>query len=413
MNRARKALAASAVAHLAVALLMRRAPAPSPTRVDPAPPAARAVEIDFTAPAPPPPPTEIIAPAPAPAPPPPPWMAGADARHTGRTALRGPRREPVIRWRVRTGRRVTAAPAARGGLAVFASLDGTVHAVDRAGVERWAHLGTQRVFGAPAVTVGLTVFGHDGGAWVGLDDRGRERWRIESAEDADAAPVLGSDGTVYVASREALAIAPSGEVRWRRALEGHVFGAPAVVGEHVLFPERTGVVAMLRARDGAVERRVPLGAMTHGGVLGLDDGFVVVADDGHVRCFGLDGERRWDFATEGAARGRGARSTPALRRDGTVVVGAEDGAVYGLAVADGAQRWRVQTAGPVRTGAAIDADDWAYVGSEDDRVWAIDPSGRAAWSVTVGADVDATPAVLAEGLLVAGADDGALYALGE
>lgn len=314
---------------------------------------------------------------------------------------------------MRTRRRVTAAPAVSNGLAVFASLDGSLHAVDSSGVERWAYLGRERIFAAPAVRAGLTVFGHDGGAWVGLDATGRVLWSVSSEEDADAAPVVGDDETIYVASREALAIDPTGRVKWRRELRGHVFGAPIVLGERMVMTERTGVVVVLRTVDGAVERRIAVGAMTHGGLLGLDDGFVVTADDGVVRCYGFDGAERWRFATEGAARGQGVRSTPALRRDGAVVFGAEDGGVYGVGAADGALRWRVQTGGPVRTGAAVDRDDWVYVGSEDDKVWAIDAEGRAAWSVTVGSDVDATPAVLADGVIVAGADDGALYALGE
>ena len=73
-----------------------------------------------------------------------------------------------------------------------------------------------------------------------------------------------------------------------------------------------------------------------------------------------------------------------------------------------------RSAGPLprpRSSACVDADDWAYFGSQDDRVYAVDPSGAVAWSVGLGADVDSSPVLYADGALAVGADDGALHAL--
>ncbi len=342
-------------------------------------------------------------------------MAGGDARHTGRSALRGPREEPAILWRVRTRRRVFASPAvdARGRV-VFGSLDGEVLAVDRGGVVRWGYGAPDRVFSAPAVAGELTVFGHDGDRFVAVDERGVERWTFATGDDADAPPTVGPDGTIYVASAEVAALSPDGRARWTTPLRAHAFGPVALSPDgNVYATDLAGRVTVLHASDGAVVRRVELPAPIHGGVLVLDDGgFVAAADDGHVRCFAPDGTPRWDRPTRGASSGLGARTTPALTRDGVVVVGAEDGGIYGLRVADGAEAFRVQTSLPVRSSARIDVDGWIYVGSEDDQVRALDPSGAVRWSVSLGADVDGSPAILPDGTLVVGADDGALYALG-
>lgn len=341
------------------------------------------------------------------------WTVGGDTRHTGRSARRGPRRAPTVAWRVRTRRRVSASPGLTAeGWVVFASLDGGVHAVDGAGRVRWSRLGLGRVFASPAVSGDLVVVGADGGAFVGLGPRGVERWRIASDEDCDAPAVVGDDGAVYVASRWLRAREPDGRTRYSVNLAGHVFGAPALHGDTLYVPEMPGAVAMLRASDGGLVRRVALPALQVGGVLVLDDGgFVVGSEDGQVRAFGPDGAARWSFATQGAARGLGVRTTPALRRDGTVVFGAEDGGFYGVAAADGRSVFRVQTAGPVRSSAAVDADDWSYFGSQDDRVYAVDAAGAVAWSVSLGADVDGSPVLFADGALAVGADDGALHAL--
>jgi len=342
-------------------------------------------------------------------------MTGGDARHTGRSALRGPREAPVILWRVRTRRRVFASPVVDAqGRAVFASLDGSVLAVDRAGVVRWTYRAPDRVFGAPAATGNLVVFGHDGNRFVAVDDRGNERWSFATGDDADAPVTVGPDGEVYLASAEVTALSPTGQLRWTTPLRAHAFGPVSLsTNGRVYATDLAGRVTVLDARQGTVLRRIELPAPIHGGALVLDDGgFVVAADDGHIRCYAPDGALRWDHATQGAAVGLGARTTPALTRDGLVLVGAEDGAIYGLHVADGREGFRVQTALPVRSSACIDADGWIYVGSQDDQVRALDPTGTLRWSVNLGADVDGSPTILPDGTLVVGADDGALYALG-
>lgn len=329
-------------------------------------------------------------------------------------ALRGPHRDPTIVWRVRTERRVFSSPGlTRSGWAVFGSLDGTIQAVDRDGVVRWSHRRPSRVFSSPASVGDLTVIGSDAREVVALDARGGLRWRATLPQDMDAPVFALPDGVVLVASGDLRAFSRSGELLWTTALAGHVFGPLAhAAGSEVLVPEMRGSVAVVDATDGRLIRRVELGSFLYGGPLALADGaFVVGLGDGTVRCFDGAGLARWSLRTEGAARRLGVRSTPVLRADGVIIVGAEDGGIYGLRAADGAQVFRIATSGPVRSRACVDRDGWSYVGSEDDQVHAIAPDNTEAWRVTLGADVDGGPRLLADGLLVVGADDGALHAI--
>lgn len=341
-------------------------------------------------------------------------MFGGDARHTGRSALRGPREAPTILWRVRTTRRIFASPVVDAlGRAAVGSLDGAMLMVDAEGVTRAAVRLPTRIFSSPAAVGPLVVFGHDARAFIALDERGATRWTIPTAQDADAPPAVGDDGTLYLASDALVAASATGEVRWRRALEGHAFGAPAVAGDAVVCTDLNGGITWVSRRDGALVRRVQAGAPIYGGALVLDDGAVVVATGaGHLRAFAPDGTPRWDHATDGAERGSGARSTPALRRDGVIVFGAEDGGIYGVRAEDGTRVFKLATAYPVRGSACIDRDDVAYVGGEDDAVHAVGVDGAERWRASLGADVDSSPTILSDGVLVVGCDDGALYALG-
>lgn len=341
-------------------------------------------------------------------------MFGGDARHTGRSALQGPRLPPSIRWRVRTTRRVFASPVVDSlGRAAVGSLDGTFVMVDPEGVTRASLRLPTRIFSSPAALGGLVIFGHDAHAFIALDERGATRWSVPMNQDADAPPVVARDGTLYVASDGLVAVNPTGAVRWRSALQGHAFGAPAVAGDAVVCTDLNGGVTWIAREDGALRRRVQAGPAIYGGALVLDDSAVVVAsNDGHLRAFAPDGTPRWDHATDGASRGLGARTTPALRRDGVIVFGAEDGAIYGVRAEDGARVFKLATGYPVRGSACIDRDDVAYVGGEDDALHAIDRDGAERWRVSLGADIDSSPTLLEDGLVVVGCDDGALYALG-
>ena len=50
-------------------------------------------------------------------------------------------------------------------------------------------------------------------------------------------------------------------------------------------------------------------------------------------------------------------------------------------------------------------------GSEDDRLYALEPDGRLRWSVELGGDVDSSPLIGPDGTIYVGADDKKLYAL--
>jgi outer membrane protein assembly factor BamB len=337
---------------------------------------------------------------------------GVDAQHTGRSPYRGPHRVPRVLWRVRAAHRVYASPAlSAAGRLVFAGIDGVVHALDWDGVERWAYSAPRAVFATPAALGPLTFVAHDGGALVAVDGRGRVNWMHPTPEDADASPMVGPDGTVYLASRALEALGPGGAVRWRCPLGGHVFGAPALSrdGTTVYVAVMSGDLLAVRASDGHVQGRMRVGSHVYAAPLVLDDGTVVVgASDGHVRAFGPDGRLRWNFATRDEVRG-----TAALGRDGTVIVGSDDGGIYGLRATDGTQVFRAATAGRVRASPRIDADGFIFVGSEDDVLYALGPAGNEVWNFTIGADLDSSPLITPGQGMAVGADDGGLYYLVE
>jgi outer membrane protein assembly factor BamB len=140
------------------------------------------------------------------------------------------------------------------------------------------------------------------------------------------------------------------------------------------------------------------------------DGLYVSARYGHVGAGGgdvrvtaltPDGSERWRATTRDGTSGVGLG-------DGTAYVGSSDGRIYAVEAASGEFRWRFETGYSVR-GSPTRQGDTLFVGSRDDRLYALGIDGTERWTVEVGNDVDAGPAV-AGSQVYAGSDDYIIYA---
>ena len=73
----------------------------------------------------------------------------------------------------------------------------------------------------------------------------------------------------------------------------------------------------------------------------------------------------WEFRTGGAVM-----SSPVIGANGTVYVGSNDNKVYALAGKTGIKKWEFETEGDVRS-PVIGADGVVYVGSDDGTIYAL------------------------------------------
>jgi outer membrane protein assembly factor BamB len=116
-------------------------------------------------------------------------------------------------------------------------------------------------------------------------------------------------------------------------------------------------------------------------------------------------ELKWSFTTDGSVS-----SSPAIGTDGTIYIGSYDNKLYAINP-DGSQKWSFTTGYPIDSSPAIGADGTIYVGSRDNRLYAINPDGTQKWSFTTGYWVDSSPAIGADGTIYVGSCDNKLYAI--
>ena len=119
---------------------------------------------------------------------------------------------------------------------------------------------------------------------------------------------------------------------------------------------------------------------------------------------------KWRFKT-----GADVDSSPAIGPDGTIFVGSDDGKIYAIDPVNGTELDHFKTGGRLQSSPSIDDNGIVYIGSEDGKVYAFRfQSGRFAlkWAepFNTGAPVFSTPAIGPDGTIYVGSGNGTLHA---
>jgi outer membrane protein assembly factor BamB len=245
-----------------------------------------------------------------------------------------------IKWSVATGGFVSSSPAiAADGTVYFGSSSGRLHAVTRDGVERWS---------SPFATGGIIdsspAIAADGTIYVGSWDKnlyavtpgGVERWRFPTGGVISSSPAIGADGTIYVGSEDQrlYALSPDGARKWEYLTNGPIQSSPVLGADGTVYFGADRHFYALHPAD-AVETRekwkTDLGSTLASTAAVRGDGVIIFgADDGKVRALEPDtGAVRWVFDTQ-PRYGDVIESSPVVAPDGSIYVGSEDGMLYKL-----------------------------------------------------------------------------------
>jgi outer membrane protein assembly factor BamB len=247
--------------------------------------------------------------------------------------------EGKVKWTLETdGDADTGAALGRDGTVIFAA-GRMVYGLTPLGYVKWRFAAKRKVFSSPAIAAnGRVFFGSQDHRAYGLSPDGKLAWSVDLGADVDASPAVGDDGAVYFGTDagELVRLDPDdGKVVWRAPLGGYVRGALAVArngdvlaGVYGPVPRQVRVAAL----DGAVRGAMALqgtGARdfgVHGGALEDERGRLLFgAQDDAVYAIDANGALSWRFTT-----GADVDAPLTLLRDGTVLVGSDDGTVYAL-----------------------------------------------------------------------------------
>ena len=267
----------------------------------------------------------------------------------------------------------------------FYSNMATVYAVNSAGKTKWQYnVGTNAFynpfgsFGGDFVLASPAV-ASDGTVYVGvvhaptsysdlrinaslhsINSLGARKWTVTPClrtdlYPIDLSPVIGPDGTVYVAPHCLSAISSSGKIKWNYS-NGNKFlplvtVAPSDVSV-VYVSQEDGQIFALRAADGTVKWTVNTGSQINSSPVVHQDGtlFVGSAVNNLLLAYSPTGALKWIFKTDSPIH-----APLTLDLSGLVYLSSDNGTIYALTSA-GLQRWAYATGDSTGIGLAVTAD---------------------------------------------------------
>jgi outer membrane protein assembly factor BamB len=232
-------------------------------------------------------------------------------------------------------------------------LQGTVAAATLA----WQFNATNTISTAVALSQDETIyFGTQNGRLHAINAEGQWRWTVPVGYYLRNTPAVGSDGTVYVAHTDLLALSKEGTVLWRSTVPTSDFFAPAIG----------------------------------------PDGTVYCGRSGSLLAFGAGGTNLWSFATGGTIT-----AAPAIGSAGTVYVASTDGNLYAIAP-NGALQWKAMIASELKAGPSLGPDGTVYLGAPDKAFYAFASDSTLKWRLPMASSVDGTASIAGDGTLFVG-----------
>jgi outer membrane protein assembly factor BamB len=115
---------------------------------------------------------------------------------------------------------------------------------------------------------------------------------------------------------------------------------------------------------------------------------------------------KWTFTTGGKIN-----SSPVIGADGTIYIGSDDGKLYAVNP-DGTKKWEFTTNAKILYGSAlVAADGTIYIGSIDNFLYAINPDGTQKWKFDTGSDVGEGLAIGTDNTIYVGSFNGKFFAI--
>lgn len=291
-------------------------------------------------------------------------------------------REGSVKWvRDRTAFVDSSPAVAVDGTVYIGCGDGQLYALNPVdGATKWTYDTGTFITSSPAIGADGTIyFGAADGRLHAVTPAGALRWTFGAGDIIDSSPAIAPDGTIYVGSydRQVYAITPEGAERWRFATGGRVFSSPAIGADGTIYVGSADQRLYAIAPDGARQwDYLTNGDIQSSPVLGADGTIYFAADVSFyaLRPGGAEERLRWRTGLNTASA-----STAAVRADGTIIFGADDGIVRALNPDTGAVRWvfdtRTGVGNLIESSPTVAPDGAIYVGSLDGFLYKINGNG--------------------------------------
>lgn len=323
---------------------------------------------------------------------------------------------PELLWKFKAGQPIEATPVSAGGRIFFATVKGSIFALDLRGGKIWTSEIAKDFFSSPLMVADDLVIGGTSNGLVYAYDAatGRERWKYDVGGSvqgtANRVELEGGKKGVVVISQGDGALhgleLETGKPAWKTEAVDRCDGSPGVGNGRVAMGSCASALHVFTIGKEPKRTDIPLGGdqQVAGGV--AISGKTAFAGTRSGKFCAIDlAEGKIAWTNEDCKKE--AFTTPAVN-DRVVLFGADDGKIYALDRRTGGKDWEFDTgkkpASPVIAGARA-------VVSSGGSLFLLDlKGGGKIWSAAVSDQI--TSPALVGGMILVGGDDGTVTAYG-
>ena len=268
------------------------------------------------------------------------------------------------------------------------------------------------------------VIATDGTIYVAIGDNflyaiksdGTLKWKYDSGTGFISSPAIGTEGTIYVCSKDSLyAINSDGTLRRKYELGGGSGSTPAIDIDGTIYVGSNKKYYAINS-DGTLKWKFNTNDIICSSVSIGDDKTIYVVTMGNDPLYPFlyalkpNGNVKWKFQMEGDI----FHCSPAIGPTGTIYVGTEHDYFYAVNP-NGTQKWKLEVSIGYST-PAIGADGTIFIGSNKNHLYAINPNGSIKWKYKVDGIIY-SPSIGSDGSVYFGNSvdnfgEGYIYAIG-
>jgi outer membrane protein assembly factor BamB len=281
-------------------------------------------------------------------------------------------------WSFNSESAIEATPLLLDGLCYVGAADGRLYAIDAAtGAKKWAHETGDKILASaswckdPASAAKWVLVGSYDFSFYALDAvTGKELWKVETENFVNSTPAITSDGFALFGGCDSLlhvvSLKERKEVRKLEA-EAYIAASAAADGRMAYFGNEAKKVFAFDTSTGDLAWTYRDRSFAYYSSPALSpDSVIIGGRDKRLHCISRDkGEQRWTFATKADVD-----SSPVLCSDGGIVFGSMDGRLYCVELADGKERWNYEIGSEISASPAV-ANGVIVIGAEDGILYGI------------------------------------------
>lgn len=239
-------------------------------------------------------------------------------------------------------------------------------------------------------------------------------WTYSTERSITTTPIIGTDGTIYVASvdNNLYALTPGGMLRWSFTAGSDLRASPLFAADGTIYIIDWEGTLFSIDQEGNLNWKVEYGLRPGGPPqMGIDGNIYITTTNGVIHAINPNGKTLWTFETK-----QNLASSPVIDTDGTLYIatqrGWEDthGILYAIS-STGDELMSTEIPTSVISEATIGFDDNIYFGGNDGRLYAYSKTGDILWTYETDNRIASSPAVTPGGTIYVSSFDRHLHAV--